>query len=208
MYLFRRTRTANPSHLGDALQWAPEVAKCASTVAGLTVSPWASVYGVPQGTLHWTCRVDSQAELDVITKKLAADPAYQKIVAAGSAFFSGPSDDTLMQFVDMAGVPNSAKYASVVRAQCAPGRIADAMSWGVDINQHVAKLTNLPASMVRTMYGPWAELGWILLADDLSQFDHAEVATSGDPSYLERIDNGGELFIASSATQVLLRSLA
>jgi hypothetical protein len=208
MYLFSRSRNADPNHMAEALAWAPEVAKYVTKKTGLTVLPWAAVYGIPLGTLSWSARVESQAQMGAAQAKLADDAGYQKLIASGSKYFSGPAEDSLTQFVHMEGTPNSGKFASIVRAQCAPGRIADAMLWGVDMTKYVAKLSGLPGSMVRTMYGPWAGVGWILLADNLAQIDNAEAVSSADHSYLQRIDSGGELFIASSAVQILLRSLA
>jgi hypothetical protein len=208
MYLFSRTRTADPTQMAAALAWAPEVAQYVTKITGLTILPWAAVYGAPLGALSWSTRVESQTEMAKAQGKLADDSGYQKLVADGLKYFSGPVEDSLTQFVHMEGTPNSAKFAEVVRAQCAPGRIADAMSWGVDMTKYVAKLSGLPTSMVRTMYGPWAGLGWIALADDLAQIDNAEAVSSVDPSYIERIDSGGELFIAGTAVQILLRSLA
>ena len=67
-------------------------------------------------------------------------------------------------------------FATVVTAQCAPGRIADAMAWGVDILNHASKVTGLDSSLVRGLYGPWATLAWISLAETWDEVDAASAA--------------------------------
>ena len=138
-----------------------------------------------------------------------ADAGYLKMVSGeGARLFSGPAEDVITQFVGMAGTgTNVGKYAALVTAQCAPGKIAKAMAWGIDIMNHVHKLTGLNTAMVRGLYGPWATVGWITLADSLEQVDAGEAATSGDASYIESVDGAGDLFSEGSASNRLIRRL-
>ena len=92
-------------------------------------------------------------------------------------------------------------------AQCAPGRIAEATAWGVDILSHASKLTGLDGFFVRNLYGPWATLVWISVAETMEEIDGAVAARAADATYLERIDDGGPLFHPGSASQRLLRRL-
>ncbi len=208
MYLFSRTRSADPTKLAEAVGWAGEAARYVTKVTGIEVSPWGTVYGQPTTSLSWSCRIESAAVMAAAQEKLVADTGYQKMLEQASKLFVGPSEDFLTEFVSIVGTPNTGKFATVTRAQCAHGHIAQAMAWGVDILHHVEKVTALPGSMVRAMYGPWGQLGWISLADSMAQVDAAVEATAADATYLERVDMGGPLFITGSATHVLLRSLA
>ena len=45
-------------------------------------------------------------------------------------------------------------------------------------------------------------------ADFIVPIEAADAAMSSDPTYLERIDQGGELFLPGAATQRLIRRLA
>ena len=56
--------------------------------------------------------------------------------------------------------------------------------------------------------GPFVTLVWFSLADTLEEADAADAAMSSDPSYLERIDQAGELFLPGTASQRLIRRLA
>lgn len=210
MNLFTRTRTIDPEHMQDALAFSVEIAQYVSDTTHLQVIPWISVYGDPVGTVTFSARVESLAVMGAAQETLMADAGYQQRVREqANVCFTGPTQDNIAQFVDMAGpANNTGGFATVVTAQCAGGRIAEAMAWGVDIMNHVAKITEVDVALVRGLYGPWATLGWISVLDTLEQIDAMEAATSTDPTYIESIDQAGELFVPSSAEQRLLRRLA
>ena len=171
--------------------------------------PWTVVYGAPLGTVSWSVRVDSQAAMGAAQNKLMSDAGYITMVTGEAArLFSGPAEDAITQFIASAGTgANTGGFAQVITAQCAPGKISAAMAWGVEIMNHVHKVTGLNAAMVRGLYGPFATIGWIILADSLDQVDAAEAATSSDPSYIESIDGAGDLFSPGTASSRLLRRL-
>jgi len=209
MQLFSRTRTANPEHALEAIAFSTEMAQYASQVSGLEVIPWVSVYGRPNGTVSFSARVESRAAMGAAQEKLLADPGYQKRVGEAARLFIGTAEDTLIEFLGFAGSGgNAGKYAYLVSAQCAQGKIAEAMAWGADIMNHVSKLSDLDVAFGRGLYGPWATLGWIMMADTLEQLDAADAAMSGDPTYVESLDVGGDLFVPGAATSWLVRRLS
>ena len=209
MNLFTRVATLAPEHFQDGLAYAPDVAKYVSKKTGLEVNAWGSVYGAPVGTVSWSARVESQAAMGDAQDALATDPGFQKLVQENAHLFTGSMEDTIGQFVAMEGTGDEVpQYAAIVTAQCAPGRITEAMAWGVDIMHYASKLTGLDGALVRGIYGPFATLAWISLAGTLEQADAADAAMSTDPTYIERIDQGGELFIPGTASQRLIRRLA
>lgn len=210
MKLFTRMRTIDPEHMQEALTCAVEIAQYVSETTHLQVIPWISVYGAPVGTVSYTTRVESLAAMGVAQETLAADAGYQqRLRDQVGRCFQGPTEDVIAQFVDMAGTAsNTGRYASVVTAQCAGGKIAEAMAWGVDIMNHVAKVAEMDVALVRGLYGPWATLGWVSVVDTLEEVDAAEAATTNDPTYIDSIDQAGELFVPGSVHQRLLRRLA
>jgi hypothetical protein len=210
MHLFSRTGLIDPEHTEKALEFCVEIAGYVSKATGLEVVPWMTLYGAPVGTVSWSCRVDSLAQMGAAQDTLAGDQHYvRKVAKASDDLFEGHAEDTIGQFVAMAGsgdvIP---QYATVVTAQCASGRIADAMAWGVDMHTRVNKLTGLDGSFLRSLFGPWASVAWISLADSLDAVEAGEAATAADDGYLEQIDAGGDLFTPGTATQRLLRRLA
>jgi hypothetical protein len=208
MYLHSRTRTARPERLAEATVWAAEAAAQVTKITGIAVSPWTCVFGLPAGSLSWSARVESHAEIGAMKEKIALDKTYAKLLAQTATLFEGPAQDHLVEFVAMAGSPNSGRYASLVRAECASGNVGKAMAWGVDTMKHVAKITNLPGSFVRSLYGEWGGVGWITLGDSFDDVDKANQAIAADTGYVERLDLAGTLFRPGSASTVLLQNLS
>ena len=199
MLLWTRTRQI------DGLQWpdwcvsAVDFAQHAAEATGLEVAAWAGVYGVPLRTVVYSAPVESQSAMAVALTTLAG---------SGSTLEGGPGEDAVAELVSTAGAgATTARLASVVLAQCAPGRIAEATAWGVDVLSHASKATGLDGLFLRSLYGPWASLVWIALAESMEEVDDSAAALAADPTYLERIDDAGPLFIPGSASQRLLRRL-
>ncbi len=207
MYLFSRTRTANPARVAEAQTWAAEAAAQVTKTTGVTITPWTCLFGLPAGSLSWSARLESHAEVTAIQEKVALDKTYAKLLEKAPELFVGPAQDHLVEFVAMAGTPNAGRYASLVRAQCAGGHVGEVMAWGVDTMQHVAKITGLPSSFVRSLYGEWGGVGWIMLADSMADIDNANKAIAADTGYIERVDLAGTFFHPGSASQVLLQNL-
>jgi hypothetical protein len=176
-----------------------ELADHATGTAGIEVVPWAGVYGLPLGTVVYSAQVESQS---------AVAAALTTLAEAGLALGDGSGEDTIAELLSTTGSGEStARFASVVLAQCAPGRIAEAIAWGVDVLSHGSKATGLDGLFLRSLYGPCASLVWISLAESMEEIDGSAAALAADPTYGERIDDAGPLFIAGSASQRLLRRL-
>ncbi|HEY5874906.1 MAG TPA: hypothetical protein VIT64_06375 [Ilumatobacteraceae bacterium] len=209
MQLFTRTRTINAAHADEAHTFAVDMAQFASSTTGLDVIPWATVYGGAAGTVMYSARVGSQGAMAASLATLAAHPGYQSRLATSVGhLFTGPADDAISEFLSFVGSgDNVGNLVSITTAQCAPGRIAEAMAWGVDILSHASKVSGLDGALVRGLYGPWATLGWISLADTWDEVDASTDALAADATYLERIDDAGELLLAGSVSRRLLRRL-
>jgi hypothetical protein len=208
MYLFSRTRTADPTRIPEAQAWAVEVAAHVTKAVGKTITPWTSVYGLPTGTFSWSGRVESHAEMGALQEKLALDTGYATLLAKATTLFVGPVEDAFVEFVASAGTPGPARYATLVRAECAGGHMAEAFGWGVDTMHHVNKITGLSISMVRSLYGQWGGIGWITGAESLDDIDNAQKAMSADAGYVERLDMAGDFFADRSASTVLIRNIS
>ncbi|HEX6658771.1 MAG TPA: hypothetical protein VF065_11845 [Ilumatobacter sp.] len=210
MHLFTRTRTINIEHADDAHRFAVEMGQYASATTGLEIVPWTTVYGGAAGTVSYRARVDSQNTMAAALATLAADPGYQhRLSKSVGHLFTGPVDDAIGEIVSFVGSGgNVSNLASITTAQCAPGRTAEAMAWGVDILSHASKLTGLDGALVRGLYGPWATLAWISLADTWDEVDASTAALFSDATYLERIDDAGELLLAGTVSRQLLRRLS
>ena len=209
MLLWTRTQRIEGASLRDALRTAVVVAEHASATTGLDVVSWASVYGMPLGTVVHSARVESQAAMDVALSTLSADEEYQRLLQDHEdALGTDLGEDSVGEVVSVAGTGGSTvRFVSALAARCAPGRLAEATAWGADVLSHASKVTGLDGVLLRCLYGPWPTLSWISLAESMEEVDVACSALAGDATYLERIDDGGPLFVPACASQRLLRRL-
>lgn len=176
----------------DSVACTVDRSRRASETVGLDVVPWTIVFGTPCRVVY-SVLVESQAVMAAALARLDID--------------SG--EDAIGEIVSVAGPGGSiGNFASVALARCAPGRVAEATAFGVDILSHASKLTGLDGAFVRGLYGPWATLAWITVAESMDEVDGAAAALAADTGYLERIDDAGPLFLPDSASQRLLRRLS
>ena len=208
MYLFARNRSASPDKIFEAVTYAVEIAATVSSITGKEVSVWQGEYGVPLSSISWTTTAESHAEMGANREKLLADPGYLDTLQAGSRLFEGDAQDGLVDIVATAGSGgHKGDFASMVTAECAPGKIGEAMTWGVEIMTHVAEVTGRDGLFGRTMYGPWGQVGWISLASSLDEVDAAGAALSNDPDYVTKLDGSGGLFRPGSGATWLARRI-
>ena len=99
MYIFSRTGTIVPGHFVEGTTFAIEVAAQVKTITGVNVNVYRVGYGYPLGTVIWTSRVASQAELADIEAKLYADAGYVETVDRHGHLFTGGGTDGLSNVV-------------------------------------------------------------------------------------------------------------
>jgi len=204
MFMFTRTTTFKAERSVDAAAWAVDIAAQVTSITGIEVGTWSVLYGAPLNTVTWSCGVESHAEMGAMSEKLMADPGYVARIPEAAELFEGAPTDSLVDLIALVGEGgHTGTYASTVSAQCAGGQIAAAMTWGLDIFNHVASVTGRDGVFGRSMYGPWATLGWISLASSLDEVDAAQAAMSADARYIEMVDSGGDLFLPGSGEGVL-----
>ena len=209
MYLFARTSTADAKRGMDALAFSIDICGRVKSITGQDVSAWTVLYGAPITTVTWTTRVEGHATLGAMNEKLQADAGYMAATAEAAELFTGAPEDSLIEMLALVGTGSGAgNYASLVTAQCADGKIADAMAWGVDILNHVHELTGRDGSFSRSLYGPWATVGWITLADSLEQIDEGTAKMNADPTYIEKIEAGAGLFLPGVSASRLSQKIA
>ncbi len=208
MYLYTRTDRMQLGKADEAIAFATEAAAYVTAKTGIQVYTWSSVFGAPLGTVSWSARLDSMAALGDMQAQLAVDAGFADLAKRGSEVFVGELTDSIAQLVASTSTEGPQAFASIVTAQCAGGRIADAMTWGVDMMETIGKLTGLPSMMLQGMFGPWASLGWVLGASSMADLDAANAAIAGDTTYVKKLDEGADFFLPGSGNQILLRRLA
>ncbi len=208
MYLFARNITAAPERLFEATAFAIEIAAKASSITGVETSAWSMQFGAPLTSLGWTATYPSHAAVGAAGEKLLADAGYVEAVQGATSLFAGPAEDVLAEIVAHGGTGgHRGDYSSIVMAQCAAGKIGEAVAWGVDIMNHVVAVTGRDGLFTRSIYGPWASVAWFSLAASLDEVDAANAALSAHPDHLAKLDAGGGLFLAGSGQSRLSRRI-
>ncbi len=194
MNLFTRTRTADLGRAPDAMAFSVDIAQVVTKVTGVEILTWSTLFGDPLGTISWSCRVGSLAELTAMTATLNANASYLDKVQEGQDLFQGPMQDQISEIVSVVGTATPGRYTTVISAQCAPGRIGEAMAWAVEAEEESCRLTGLDGIVVRGLYGPFASVGWITPAATIEDVQKGDTAFA-DPAFAKSIDGAGELFL-------------
>ena len=206
MYIFSRAGTIKPDHLIDGSTYAVEVAAKVKAITGTTVNVYRSLYGQPLGTVLWTVRAETQAELADLAAKLAADPGYVTMTQKGASLFTGNHVTALGSIVSSTLLAPKPIVAAV-QAVIANGKIAKAMEFGVAAQALVAKISGLPTAFVSDTFGTFGGVRWLTGADTMEQIDHLQQVMATDKSYQALVETAGDLFIEGSGQNGLIQKI-
>ena len=95
MYLFSRSTIAALGRQFDAIPAAVGVAELVTKLTGKEVNVFVARFGAPQGSVLWSARTESLAELQTVTDKLMADAGYLEMVESMNGLFMAPTEDRL-----------------------------------------------------------------------------------------------------------------
>ncbi len=207
MYIFSRTRQARADRILDAMPTAVEIAGKVTEITGMDVHVWNVRFGAPAGTIMWSARIDSQAELFEATEKMMVDATYLDTAMSMAELFDGPSTDQLVRIVSGTPTETPAKYISTTQAVMASGRYADAMAFGVEMQGFVHDALGHPTVFAASTYGGFADVLWLTGADTMAEIDAAADWQATDSEYHKRVEGAGGLFIDGSGQNGLLQRL-
>jgi hypothetical protein len=208
MYLYSRAALLH-GPLGHSLAWAMEVTEYVNEHSDLDVAMWRVDFGHPLGTTVWSAVVESRAALAAATASLTTKK-YADLVDAGAKFRLGAPEDALRQHVHghQGDTPAIGSSSLVVTATAMPGKMADAVAWGMTMTDHVARATGANTSFFVDAYGPFGQLTWISNAPDLAAVDAGNDAVAADAAYHEGLAASGHLFVPGSGHNALLTRIA
>jgi hypothetical protein len=209
MYLFTRSWRVDPEHIVKALEWAGEITETGRNVSGLQIDAWNTVLSPELGTVVWSAWAESIAQIQQAGDALMADSGYLKAVEKGADYFEGQASDGLAVLVhgDVNLDDNSFEYVGVATASLANGRLQDGMAAGVEIADHVAKVTGDNTLFVVNTTGIFGGVAWITPMADSAAVDAGEAALMADADWLGLLDRVGSVFNPGAA-QAIFRRLA
>jgi len=209
MYLMtRRTRITS----GAGLEWAATILGRVKEVTGNDVQLWGNVYSAGFGTISWTSWWADLGSMEAAFAKLEADPGYIEMGAAGESLIEGGVDDELIQTVS--GEPGddagTVQYVAGVQAVCAAGNIVRAMTAGIEIAAKATAIGGANTICVRSLTGPYGQIGWLTGYEDLSALGEAQDKLAADEGWLSYLDSTQGCFVEDPAVTVttLYRRLA
>ena len=207
MYIFSRTRSADPAHLMDAVAFAMDIAQHVTKVTGVNVAAWSAVYGAPIGSLSWTCRAESLAALAAMNEQMLADAEFVEKTQASNDLFAGPLEDAVIEVLHTTGDIAPGNYTSIITAQCAPGHVGEAMAWAVEAQEASTKITGFAGGVASPVYGVFGGVGWMTPLQTIEDVEAANQAFK-DPELGKLIDGAGSLFVTGGTHSRLIRRLA
>ena len=129
MYIYSRTAVAAPGKAVAAMAFAVEAAARITKITGIPVSTYRANFGMPLGSILWSTRYDSHAQMADAQAKWTSDASMTAFTATAVDLFQPTLSDGLTEIVatTMAG---PAAIVSATQATIANGKIAEAMEIG------------------------------------------------------------------------------
>ena len=187
---------------------AIEVAGMVTSITGISVNVYLTRYGQPINNLRWSCRVESQTEMQKATDTLMADAGYVEWVGKHAHLFEVAPTDLLANVISSSGMENGpAAFYSVLTATAANGRMADAVAFGVRAQQFVAEATKLSTAFATGVYGAFGTVTWLTGANSMDGIDSIDEMQMSNPGYHELVKDAGELFNTGSGMTTLIQKI-
>ncbi len=206
MYLFSRTRRADPAHIRGAGAWASEVARHVTSETGRDVEVWTTMMSPGIGQIAWTTQVEHLVELENAQDKLAVSLVYTDLIERGAMFFTGSVHDAVWSPIHGAGDDQSREYVEMTTAVPRHGSIGTAMELGVEAAIEVTRLTGHDTTFASALNGQFGMVAWFSGFDSIDQYERATAKLSGDSDWLQVVDRVSAAF-NPGARQALYRRI-
>jgi hypothetical protein len=209
MHLFSRVVTLT-GPFAEVSAWSADMRQYVSDKSGREIGLWSVMFGAPLGTMVYSARVDGLADLQSIGADLVADDDYHAKLANGQKFSGGTPVDVISTPVygELGDPPPVGSFAAITTATIANGAYAEAIAWGVDIAQHVERISGFRTVFLVDDYGPFGGVRWIGVAPDAASVDALGQKLNADSAYLEKLGAAGNLFAQGSGHRGLAARVA
>jgi hypothetical protein len=205
MYIFSRRVTARPDQLAQGLAAAVEIGQKASTVAGRPIGVYHARFGAPMGSILYSTRVETMAELEAMTNKMSADKKYAEWIAPMRAMFT-PPEDAVVSIISSSITAPGARYVSGTMAIPANGKVAAAVEFGVKVQSHMSN-AGFKSAFGSYPFGPYGALQWLTALDSWAELDKLNGFFATDPGFAAFLVEAGTLFVEGSATNTLVEKI-
>jgi len=208
MYIFSRSTIAALGRQFDAIPAAVGVAQLVTKVTGHEVNVFAARFGAPQGSVMWSTRVESMAELQGITDKLMADSGYLEMLESMNGLFMAPAEDRLSRVLTAPIDGATSKYYGVTRAAMANGKQADAVAFGIKTAEYIGKSLGTMTAFTKAAYGGFNDVSWLIAFDTEADVDAFEDWQMTDSGYHDIVAEAGDLFVENTGHITLIERIS
>ena len=207
MYIFRRSTIAALGRQFDAMPAAVGVADMVAKLTGKELNVFTARFGAPQGSVLWTVRTESLAELQEMTDTMMADAGYLEMLESMNGLFMAPAEDRLSRVLTGPIGALSSKYYGVTRAAMLNGKQADAVAFGIRAAEYIGTSLGTQSAFTKSSYGGFNDVSWLIGFDteaDVDAFDDWQISDSG---YHDIMAEAGDLFVENSGHTSLIQKI-
>lgn len=207
MYLFSRSTIAALGREMDAIPAAIDVAKLVTKITGNEVTVFVARFGAPLGSVLWSARVDSLAELQSHSDQFMTDTGYLAMLESMDGMFMAPAEDRMSRVLTGPIEAPRSKYYGITRAAMTDGKQADALAFGVTTAEYIGKSLGTQSAFTKSSYGGFNDVSWIVGFDneaDVDAFDDWQMSDSG---YHDIVAEAGGLFVENSGHTSLVEKV-
>jgi hypothetical protein len=199
----------DPEHITKATGWVGEITEMGRKVSGMQIDAWSAVLSPELGTVVWSMWGESIAQIQNVGDQLAADSGWLKQVEKGADYFDGPATDGLATLVhgELNLDDNSFEYVGVATASLYTGHLQAGVAAGIEIADHVTKVSGDNTLFVVNTTGLFGGVAWITPNADAAALDAGENALMASAEWLPLLDRVGSAFNPGAA-QAIFRRLA
>lgn len=207
MYIFSRRTLAALGKQFEAVPAAVAVAEKVSEISGSEINVFTARFGAPLGSIMWSRRADSMAELQTFSDKVLADSGYLAMVDDMAGLFMTPAEDSIGRVLTTPFEGAPARFWSITQASMLAGKYAHAVEFGIEIADYMGAQLGAQAAFLKASYGGFADVTWLLGFDSMDDVDRAEDWQLTDAGYQERVTKAAELFVDGSGRQSLIEKV-
>ena len=208
MYLFTRSWRIDAEHVSKAVEWVGEITETGRKITGLQIDAWTAVVSPELGTVVWSLWAETIGQVVNAGDQLTADSGYLKAIEKGADYFDGPATDGLATLVhgDLNLDNNSFEYVGVATATLANGHLQGGVAAGIEIADHVTKVTGDNTLFVVNTTGIFGGVAWLTPMADVARVDAGEAALMADADWLPLLDRVGGAFNPHPAQAIFRRT--
>jgi hypothetical protein len=205
MFIFVRRRTINQSKRAQALDFAVESAAHMSKVIGKNITVARLAFGQPAGVVQFSYTVENMNELDESLERVAGDAGAAEFAGRAHELFEGAPEDNVNRIV-ASTFSDPKTLMSIVSATAVPGKFADVMAFGLEIQQLMASGGH-PAAFATSVSGAFGGVRFALGADSMADLQGANEKLQADAAFGKLMEKSGQLFVTGSGQTTILRKI-